>query len=428
MTTTTYFASGEDTGFTFTGSTVTMQTTTNTFRSGWARGALEVSAGSTTDPPSPRMTGRNFVDSGNSAIAVSAGWVHFWGIWGASGGACTNNATLFRLLDSSAVARLMVRGAGSGALKISKRDASGSFTDLATTPNSSLPLGGLDQNVIDFEFNYGEVITYSRSDLSFSGGVLSTTAGDFVAAGFTDNGTVVVSNSASNNGTYEFATVATNSMTLGTGSFVTESDTDDITLTATGTARLYINAATSPNAYIAGGISTNSVTTLAQLDLANCDTAQPIFLSEVIVSSGNTIGKGLWTLSLTAAGATQAWTPNTLTNINKAVINDTTFISTGGTNEISEWLTNQSIPAGGWLVDAVIEEARLEVGASGPQHAEWLVDTNGSIATAGTISPSTSFGNFAWIWDSNPITTQSWVVSDIVPVSGTFDIGVESLA
>lgn len=438
MAATVYFCGGEDTSFTFVGATVVMQTTVNTFRSGgWARGALSVSVGSTTDPPSPRMTGRQFINKSNALVTPSSLWAHFWQIWGASGGACTSNATLFRLLDSSGVARLMVRGAGSGALKISKRDAAATITDLITSANAVLPVGGLNQNVIDFKVDYAEVITTSgRTDVTFSGatpGVITIPGFDLVAAGFTNGGTVVITGTTggTNNGTYLLAAsggVTTHTLTLASGAFPggAQAAGPSVTITSTGTARLWVNQGVSPVAYVAGGISTDGVTALAQMDIANCDTGHITYISEVIVADQDTRGKGLWTISPVAAGGTQQWLPNTVGNINEAVINDTTFVSTGGNNQISNWTTSQTAPTGGWIVDAVVQEARLEVGVTGPQHAEFTAVVGGTIAAAGTVAPTTSFTNFTYTWAQNPITVSDWALTDIT--IGTFNLGVESLA
>jgi hypothetical protein len=143
---TTYFCGNEDTSFTFAGTAV-VTTNNQLFRQAWVRTAIEMGDGSTADPPPNRLTTPVFV-------GTASFWVHAQIAWPAPGGSADNNACLFRLLDSSGVARLMVRGAGSGAVKISTRDHTGALTDLVTSPNNSMPLSGLSPFPMDFQCVY----------------------------------------------------------------------------------------------------------------------------------------------------------------------------------------------------------------------------------------------------------------------------------
>src|ERR1019366_4428860 len=130
---TTYFAGNKDTDFTFTGSTVSINTTTTNFRTANVGNCIQVSVGSTTDPPSPRFTTVNFT-------ANSYMWIHGEFTIAANNNATTANATMMRVLDAAGVARLVVRGTGTtGQLKVDKRNAAGSFTNLATTASGAMP-------------------------------------------------------------------------------------------------------------------------------------------------------------------------------------------------------------------------------------------------------------------------------------------------
>lgn len=174
-----------------------------------------------------------------------------------------------------------------------------------------------------------------------------------------------------------------------------------------------------------GDVTTNSATTLNQVEVANPSTSN-FYWSEVIVADEDTRSMGLWTLAPQAAGNTQSWTPNTLANINENTINDATFISSSSNNDLSEWTTPTSAPTGTWAVKVIVQEARVQVGATGPQHFDWLTRTGGSDFTAGASqSPSNAFGNFAHIWTTNPNTTTAWAIGDIA--SG-FNLGIKSLA
>ena len=338
---TTYFAGGEDTSFTFTG-TVTVDTNASLHRGAWCREDLEVNAGSTADPPANRFTTPVFT-------AVSSMWVHAQLAWGGLGGASTLNATLLRLLDGSGVARLMVRGAGSGAVKISTRDSLGAFVDLVTSANSVLPVGGLSPFPVDFQVDYS----------------------------------------------------------------------------ATGFVNLYFNDTLVAN--FAGDVTTDGATQIAQADFADIDTGHPLYWSEVIISDSITINAGLFTLNPLASGVTQTWA-GVVADINKTAINDTTFISDGNPTDLSGWTTPVTLPTGAWLVQSVVQEARVAVGLSGPQHFDWYVRTaDGSDHTGGTSNaPSVTFSNFSnFIWPQNPHTSANWGTADI---AAGFNLGLESLA
>jgi hypothetical protein len=175
-----------------------------------------------------------------------------------------------------------------------------------------------------------------------------------------------------------------------------------------------------------GDVTTNSATTLDQVEFVNTNAGLNGYWSEVIVADADTRAMSLWTLAPQAAGNTQSWTPNTLGNINETTINDATLISTSSNNSISEWTTPTSAPSGTWAVEAIVQEARVQVGLTGPQHFDWITRTGGSDFTAGvSVAPTTSFSNFKNIWATNPNTTAAWAIGDIA--SG-FNLGIKSLA
>jgi hypothetical protein len=194
-----------------------------------------------------------------------------------------------------------------------------------------------------------------------------------------------------------------------------------------GQVTLYANGANIADTGPGVNVTTDSATALGQLFLGfMLNTTFSGGWSECIVQSTTTQGMSLWTLVPAAAGNTQSWTPNTVADINKTTINDSTFISTTGTAALSEWTTNTTVPPGVWSVAAVVEEGRLSVGTTGPQHFEWLIRTaDGSDHTTGTIAPTNSFSNFTQQWLTNPHTGSAWATGDITT---GFNIGVESLA
>lgn len=148
--------------------------------------------------------------------------------------------------------------------------------------------------------------------------------------------------------------------------------------------------------------------------------------SEMIAANQDTRAMSLWTLPPQAAGNTQSWTPNTVGNINPTSINDSNFIQTASSSELSEWTTPTSAPAGSWIVDALVQEARVLGGNTGPQHFEWLVrtkDGTDNVASSTATNPG-SFADFFHIWSLNPKTGLSWLLSDIAT---GFNTGIESL-
>jgi hypothetical protein len=144
----TYFAGNEVIGFSTTG-TVTISTNSSTFRPAWSRSALQVNPGTTADPPS------NFFVANSNFTSVANFWFHAMLCWSALGGSAANNVVLMEFLDPSGTARLAIRGAGSGAIKISTRNNSGTFVDLATSPNNVMPTTGLAPFPIDVDMQYG---------------------------------------------------------------------------------------------------------------------------------------------------------------------------------------------------------------------------------------------------------------------------------
>jgi hypothetical protein len=171
-----------------------------------------------------------------------------------------------------------------------------------------------------------------------------------------------------------------------------------------------------------GDPRTDSATTLNQIELA-CFSVGNTQWSEVIVTDGDTRNMGMVTLQPVAAGNTQAWTPNTVTNINETTISDATFItdSTGGA--LSQWTTPVTIPGGNNYVLAIVQEARLRgAGAS----VDWSVRSTAADYLAGApVSPTASFVKYGnRIWATDPA-GGAWVPADIT--GGGLNLGIRSV-
>ena len=179
-----------------------------------------------------------------------------------------------------------------------------------------------------------------------------------------------------------------------------------------------------------GDPRTDAATSLAQADFAsvnNNSANNATAWSEIICADEDTRGMALWTLTLVASGTTQSWSPNTVANINKAVINDSTSIASSAANQLSEWTTVTTAPTGSWGVKAVVQEARMEVGVTGPQHFDWLLRVAGADYLAGdSVAPTSSYANYAGkVWSSNPATATDWDIGDLTT---GIQVGVKSLA
>jgi hypothetical protein len=200
-----------------------------------------------------------------------------------------------------------------------------------------------------------------------------------------------------------------------------------IDYSSSGGVDLYLDGALVIN--FSGDPRTDAATQLNQVDFGSpCPTSTVAGgWSEVIIADEDTRGMSLWTLAPQAAGNTQSWTPNTVGNINEVTTSDTTLISTASNNALSQWTTPTSAPSGNWGVKAIVQEARVRIGTTGPQHFDWSLRTASTDYTAGiSNAPITGFSNFKnQQWTTNPNTSGAWAITDIA--SG-FNLGIKSLA
>jgi hypothetical protein len=336
------FAGGEDTSFTFFGTTdfLAFGGGGTAGRTTYARGGVRIPSG-TGDPPTSRAQTPTFT-------STSLVWIHGQASFGNSA-ASTNNVQALIVRSPDAVSRIIVRQTATiGVLKVSQRNAAGTITDLATA-GSAVTTGTNHQ--FDLKIDY-----------SSSGGV-----------------------------------------------------------------DLYLDGVLVIN-YI-GDPRTDAATQLNQVDLGCPHPALTLAggWSEVIIADEDTRGMSLWTLAPVAAGNTQSWTPNTVGNINEVIISDTTLVSTNVNDALSQWTTPTSAPSGNWGVKAIVQEARVRIGTTGPQHFDWSLRTASTDYVAGVSNaPLTSFSNFKnQLWTTNPNTSGAWAITDIA--SG-FNLGIKSLA
>lgn len=182
-----------------------------------------------------------------------------------------------------------------------------------------------------------------------------------------------------------------------------------------------------------GSLCTDSATTLNAVELAsfnNGATTNGTYWSQILVDTVDTRSEVVATLALQGSGATQAWTPNTLANVNKATISDSTFVSTSSNNQISEWTAPTSAPSGTWGVRAVSIEARTLISTTGPQNMEYIAHVSGADYTSLCSNPTltNSFANYRCQMNTSPATSTTWGISEIYNSGGNqYGFGVESL-
>ncbi len=176
-----------------------------------------------------------------------------------------------------------------------------------------------------------------------------------------------------------------------------------------------------------GDVTTNGATTLDNFQISNNHNTNSTYWSEIIIADEDTRSMSLWTLVPVAAGNTQNWTPNTVGNINELVSDDAAFVSTTANNDLSEWTTSITPPSGVWNVRAIVQEARVEVNLTSPQHFDWAVRVSATDNLAGTSNAPIvgSFSNFHYQWNQNPHTSADWVIGEITT---GFNLGIKSLA
>jgi hypothetical protein len=173
-----------------------------------------------------------------------------------------------------------------------------------------------------------------------------------------------------------------------------------------------------------GNITTDSATTLAQVDLCGAGTTNTVY-SEVIVADSDTRSMGLWLLNSSTSGTNTQWT-GTASNVNKATINDATFITSATAAQINEYKTGGiALPAGTYAVVAVVTAMRVLVSTTGPQHVDMGFNFNGTRYWSSDYAPSAGFGNFPnLVWATNPNTSAAWTTADLT--AATFNYGVQS--
>jgi hypothetical protein len=204
-----------------------------------------------------------------------------------------------------------------------------------------------------------------------------------------------------------------------------------------GGAQLYL--ATVKVIDFTGNLCTDAATQLNQVEWAAVNNGAQVNVcttnisstcwSELILANEDTRSMRLATCALQAAGNTQQFTPNTLGNVNKATISDTTFVSTTTNNQLSQWTCPTAAPTGSWGVKSQAIEARALASVTGPQNLDFSRRVSNANYLAGTTTALTNaFLNYRNQADVSPATSTTWGLTEIYNTStNQLNIGIKSL-
>lgn len=190
-----------------------------------------------------------------------------------------------------------------------------------------------------------------------------------------------------------------------------------------------------------GSLCTDAAVALSALEVAgvtngptgpDCSvTGQGTCWSQLLVANQDTRSMVVDTIILQGSGATQAWTPNTLANVKKATISDSTFVSTASAAQISEWTAPTAAPTGIWGVISKSIEARVLVSTTGPQNAEFMEHVSGTdyvVCSGNPASLTNAFANYRCQENVSPATSTTWGIGEIFNTGGNQNsFGVQSL-
>ena len=171
-------------------------------------------------------------------------------------------------------------------------------------------------------------------------------------------------------------------------------------------------------AHYTGDVTTDSRTAVNQLMLesGSSNSLQYDSWSEIIVATTDTTAMNLMSLSPVANGATTAWTG---TNICSSIwaatnYNDASYGSSNTNNQTQECTVTDTVPAGTYTVLGVGIGARALVGASGPQHIEFVTRLSSTDYLSSDYAPTGVLSNCCQYFQTvNPATSSAWLTSDI---------------
>ncbi len=199
-----------------------------------------------------------------------------------------------------------------------------------------------------------------------------------------------------------------------------------VNYSTSGEVALYINGVQVCD-YTGNVTNGDGATTLDQIEFGSARSGYYGAWSEVIVATTDTRAMARYTLNTVADGNTTGFSG---TNICSAIweataYNDTSYGYTGSSNVTHECTVKSTIPPGAYAVQAVTMSARALVGATGPQHFDFVTRTGGTDYTSPDVALTTSFSNYTnYIQTTNPATSAPWTISDVQDTG--FNVGEET--
>lgn len=199
-----------------------------------------------------------------------------------------------------------------------------------------------------------------------------------------------------------------------------------VNYSASGEVALYTNGVQVCD-YTGDVTNGDGATTLHQVEFGSPRSGYNGTWSEVIVATTDTRAMARYTLNTVADGNTTGFFG---TNVCSAIwaataYNDANYGYTGSSNVTHECTVKSTIPPGAYAVQGVTMSARALVGATGPQHFDFVTRTGGTDYTSPDVAPTTSFSNYTnYIQTTNPATSAPWSISDVQDPG--FNVGEET--
>lgn len=192
---------------------------------------------------------------------------------------------------------------------------------------------------------------------------------------------------------------------------------------ASGTFAVY-NGGTLIHSY-SGDVTTNSVTALKEvrfgqaLHSAAGATAR---YNEMIVSTTDSRGMRVVSLPPQADGNAMQWT-GAYSDIDETTLSDADFITTDADSQKAQ-VTIGALPAGTWSVPAIVQVARMNRGATGPQQIQWTARVSGTDYNSGSVGLNLALTTQGFIRATNPATSAAWTAAELGTAGLNF--GLES--
>ena len=202
-----------------------------------------------------------------------------------------------------------------------------------------------------------------------------------------------------------------------------------VNYSASGQVQLYFGGALVADTGAGVNVTTDSATSLSFLYLSALSTNNGI-VSQIIVADSDTRAAGVWVMNSSTAGNAQQWA-GAAANVNEAILADASYITSASPGQIQEYKTGGiALPTGVFSVAAIKLVARALIGATGPQHLEYVTRVGSTDYVGGSWTPS-GIGTFYtdtqnYMLPNNPATGVAWTTADLTAT--TFNYGVESLA